>query len=145
MAGGQSPHAFPPDQFSRHHQLLRRKVWFMNPSQGEFRQMASEFFRKFPHGCKPRMQDFANSVVESRNADVIWNSDSRFLQRLVDTRSGLVCTHKKRCGAFSAGQQGLYGQISEFAILGTDLAEPRLKVGLFHRLAVARGTAREPR
>src|ERR1700689_343045 len=106
--------------------------------------MAAELFRKLAHRCKPGMQHFSDGVIEARNTDVIGNSNSRFLQRLVHARCSLIRACKKRGGLLSTGQKGFHRQVSEFAILGTNLAEMGFEVGLLHRLAVARGTAREP-
>src|ERR1700722_11628152 len=104
MARRNVAHAFPANQFGRHHELLGGQVWFLNPPQHKFGQMAAELFRKFAHRCKPGMQHFADGVIEARNTDVIGNSNSRFLQRLVNARRSLICACKKRGGLLSTGQ-----------------------------------------
>src|SRR6202046_4299926 len=104
MARRKVAHAFPANQFGRHDELLGGQVWFLNPPQHKFGQMAAELFRKFAHRCKPGMQHFADGVIEARNTDVIGNSNSRFLQRLVNARRSLIRACKKRGGLLSTGQ-----------------------------------------
>jgi hypothetical protein len=76
MAGRKMPHAFPANQFSRHHELLGGRIWFVNPPQGKFCWMAAQFLGKLAHRRKPGMQHFANGVIETRNTDVIGNSEN---------------------------------------------------------------------
>src|SRR5882757_10863491 len=90
------------------------------------------------------MQDLANGVVESRNANIIGNSDSRFLQRLVDAGSGLIRTDKKRRRFFAAGQQRLYREVSEFAIFRADFTEAWLQIRLLHCLTISSRATCEP-
>src|SRR5689334_1290789 len=79
VSRGDLPHTFSPNQFRRHNQLLWRQIRFLDPTNSKFSQMYTEFFWKLTNGCQPRMQNFADGVVESGNADVVWNSDSRLL------------------------------------------------------------------
>ena len=88
------PHAFPPDEFGGHYELLGLKVRLLDSAQGKFGQMNPQLFRILAYGCQTRMQNFANRVIETRDADVIGYTDSRLLQCLIYARSGLVGTHK---------------------------------------------------
>src|SRR6476660_4923669 len=144
MSRSDLPHAFSSDEFCRHDQLLWRQIRILDSADGKFSQMYAEFFRKLAHSRQPRMQDFTNCVIEAGNADVIRDSDSRLLQRLVHTRGGLIGSDKKRGWPLTRGQQSLDGQVSQFAIFGADLTETRFKVGFFHRLPVSASAPRKP-
>src|SRR5215467_4802254 len=104
MSGGNLSHTFSSNEFCRHDQLLRWEARFLDPANREFCEMYAEFFRKLAHTGEPRMQNFTNCVIETGNADVIRNSDSRLLQRLVYTRRGLVGPDKKRRRSLPRGK-----------------------------------------
>src|SRR6516162_2718639 len=94
VSRGDLPDAFPPDEFGGHYELLGWKVRLLYSTQSEFSQMNSQLFRKLAYGCQPRMQNFANGVIETRDADVIRYPDSGLLQCLIYARSGLIGAHK---------------------------------------------------
>src|ERR1700746_1365238 len=82
------PHTLSPDKFGRHYQLLGWKIGLLDSAQSKLGQMNSQLFRKLAYGCQPRMKNFANRVIETRDADVIGYPDSRLLQCLIYARSG---------------------------------------------------------
>src|SRR5215831_6683779 len=137
-------HALPPDEFGGHYELLGRKIRLLDSAQRELGQMNAELLGKFAYACQPRMQDFANGVIETGDANVFGYPDSRLLQCLIYAGSGLIGADKQRGGPFAAGQQGLYGKISQFAVFRTDLAETRLEISFFHSLAITASAPRKP-
>src|SRR5437868_6357778 len=98
MSGSDLPHAFSANQFCRHDQLLWREIRFLDSADGKLSEMYAQFLRKLAHRRQPRMQDFTNCVIEAGNADIIRNSDSRLLERLVHTRGSLIGPDEKRAG-----------------------------------------------
>ena len=137
-------HALSSNEFCRHDQLLRRKVRFLDSADSKFSQMHAQFFRKLAHSRQPWMQDFTNGVIEAGNADVIRNSGSRILQRLVHTRGGLIGPDKECGRALTRGQQSLDGQVSQFAIFRADLTETGFEVCFLHRLPISASAPRKP-
>jgi len=89
------------------------------------------------------MQDFADSVIEACNTNVVGYSDSRFLQCLVHAGSSLVRADKKGRGSLPLARRTLLLS-TKLAILRTNLAEARFKTSFLHGLAIAVGTASEP-
>src|SRR5262252_268894 len=139
------PHALPTNELCWHNELLRRQIRLLDSSQRELGEMNAQLFGKLAHGCEAGMQDFANRVIETRDADVIRDSDSRLLQRLIYARSGLIGADKECRGPLSAGQQCFYGQVPELAIFRANLAETRFEISLFHGLTITASAPREPR
>ena len=56
--------------------------------------MNAELFRKLAYCRQPRMQDFADRVIETGDADVVGNSNARLLQCLIHARCGLIGADK---------------------------------------------------
>ena len=85
MARSNLPHALPANEFCGHDQLLWSEIRFLDSADRKFSQVYAEFFRELAYSRQARMQKFSNCVIEAGNTDVVWNSDSRLLQSLVNT------------------------------------------------------------
>jgi len=58
------PDTLTANEFSWHHELLRRQIGLVDATQGKFSEMSAKLFGKLTNGCKSGMENFADRVIE---------------------------------------------------------------------------------
>lgn len=139
-----SSNAFSTDQLSRHQKLLRRETRLLNAPKGEFRKVRPQFLWKFAHRRQRGMQHVTESIVEAGNAYIVGDSNTGFLQSLINAGRDLIRAYKKCRRPISAGQQRLDGQITKFPIFGMKFTVARLQSRFLHSLLVSLSTPGKP-